>query len=440
MLAVTATDILDRAITCKSALGRGHPLNAKPNHRLSMDAGKSHRASAHILHIVLFALMTAVVLAPIQIASAQEQQKPAVDIAHPLQRDVIEWDEYTGRFEAVEHIQIRARVSGYLKSVHFKDGQLVKKGDLLFVIDPDPFEAAFAAAQARIVSAQAQLKLSEANLERGRSLGAQKIISDAEIDERRAARDVNAAAVKVAEADARIAQLNLGFTEVRAPVDGRVSSRLVDVGNLVEGGSSNATPLTTLVSLNPIHFVFDVSEREFLKYMRLNIDGSRPGSRTTANPVYVQLADENDWPRRGAMNFVDNVVGQATGTVRGRAIFENDGLFLQPGLFGQVRLIGSGKYEAIQIPDKAILSDQAQKIVMLVKADNKVEAQRIEIGPVIDGLRVVRKGLSQEDRVIVSGLQRVQAGAEVDPTLVTIEATPSVFDPSIDNLPAADKE
>lgn len=356
--------------------------------------------------------------------------KPAVDIATPVVQTVREWDQYTGRFEAVEQIELRARVSGYLNSVHFEDGQLVNKGDLLFVIDPRPLEAALAAAKASLTSAQAQLKLADTDLKRGEELLKRRVTAVAEVDRRRSQRDVAAADVLVARANLRTAELNLGFTNIRAPIAGRVSDRRVNVGNLISGGSEGATLLTTIVSQDPIHFVFDVSEQAYLKYARLNASGKRPGSRDTPNPVYIRLTDETGWPRRGFMNFVDNVLGQETGTARGRAILDNTDRFLQPGMFGEIRLLGSGDYQAVLIPDSAILFDQATRIVMLVGADSKVAIRIVETGPVIDGLRVVRKGLAGDDKVIVKGLQRVRAGMEVTPNMVKITPKPDGLDPS----------
>tara|TARA_R110000868_G_scaffold14669_10_gene67988 strand:+ start:8995 stop:10212 length:1218 start_codon:yes stop_codon:yes gene_type:complete len=356
--------------------------------------------------------------------------KPAVDVATPVVQTVREWDQYTGRFEPVERIELRARVSGYLNSVHFDDGQMVEKGDLLFVIDPRPLEAELSAASAALTSAQAQFKLAQSDLKRGEELLRRKVTAVAEVDRRRSQRDVAAANVLVARANVRTAELNLGFTNIRAPIDGRMSDRRVDVGNLISGGSEGATLLTTIVSQNPIHFVFDVSEQAYLKYARLNASGKLPGSRDTPNPIYIRLTDETGWPRRGFMNFVDNVLGQETGTVRGRAVLENADGFLQPGMFGEVRLMGSGDYEAVLIPDSAILFDQAARIVMVIDDKNVVGVRKVETGPMIDGLRVVREGLSGSDRVIVNGVQRVRAGMEVTPAVVEIVPKPDGLDPS----------
>ncbi|MEL6289491.1 MAG: efflux RND transporter periplasmic adaptor subunit, partial [Pseudomonadota bacterium] len=234
----------------------------------------------------------------------------------------------------------------------------------------------------------------------------------------------------VAEAAVRTAKLNLSYTRITSPIDGRASDTEVDIGNLVAGGTGAATLLTNIVSLDPIYFVFDVSERAFLKYARLDQDGSRPGSRDTPNPVYIQLADEKDWPHRGVMNFVENELGQETGTVRGRAILENTNGLLTPGLFGNVRLVGSGAYEAVLVPDNAIVADQAKKIVMRLGDENTIEPRVVETGPIIDGLRVVRSGLTAEDRIVVSGLAKVRGGAKVTPNETTIEAKPDGFDAS----------
>jgi len=389
----------------------------------------------------LLASILAPALAPSSALAQQGRPPTAVDVATPLSRQVREWDQYTGRFEPVERVEVRARVSGYIKSVNFKDGALVQKGDLLYVIDPRPFEAELAAAKARLAIAQARLKLAEAQLGRSRTLRRRNVSSQAQVDERTAQRDVDAAEVLVAEAAVETAELNLSFTRVTAAVTGRASDTRVDVGNLITGGATGATLLTDVVSLDPIYFVFDVSERAFLKYVRLDKSGARPGSRETPNPVYIQLADENDWPHRGAMNFVDNELGQETGTVRGRALVPNDTGTLTPGLFGTVRLLGSGAYDAVLIPDAAILADQAKKIVMLVNGEDKVEVRTIETGPIIDGLRVVRKGLSTDDRIIVAGVTKVRAGAAVAPNSVEIKAKSDGFNPVLpDNFVAAASE
>lgn len=354
-------------------------------------------------------------------AFAQEGASgPPVTVANPVVKKVTEWDEYTGRFEAVERVEIRARVSGYLDSVHFRDGEIVEKGDLLYVIDPRPFEAALVQAQAEIERATAELSFAAKELERGEQLVKNRTISRAQVDTRRSARNVAAAELKAARGALQLAQLELEFTQITAPVSGRVSSTRIDVGNLVSGGTTQSTLLTTIVSIDPIFFVFDASEADFLKYARLNQDGSRDSSRDADNPAYVRLMDETEWTRRGAMNFVDNELGQGSGTIRGRAVFDNPSGIITPGLFGRLRLLGSGEYTATLVPDNVILSDQSRKIVMTVDNEGTVVPKFVTLGPVIDGLRVIRSGLTGEDRVIINGIQRARPGGKVTPELKPI--------------------
>lgn len=354
-------------------------------------------------------------------ALAQQNAAPPVTVAIPVIKPVIEWDEYTGRFEAVERVEIRARVSGYLDSIHFRDGQMVEKGDLLYVIDPRPFEAAVVQAQAEIERASAELAFASKELERGEQLVKNRTISRAQVDTRRSARNVAAAELKAARGAMQLAQLELEFTQIKAPVAGRVSSTRIDVGNLVSGGTTQSTLLTTVVSLDPIYFVFDASEADFLKYARLNQEGARASSRDADNPVFVRLMDETEWTRMGAMNFVDNELGLGSGTIRGRAVFDNPTGIITPGLFGRLRLLGSGEYTATLIPDRAVLSDQARKIVMTVDSEGTVVPKPVDLGPVIDGLRVIRTGLDAEDRVIINGIQRARPGSKVSPELTILD-------------------
>ena len=360
--------------------------------------------------------------------AAAQMPAPAVDVAAPVVKQIREWDQYTGRFQAVKRVEVRARVSGYLDSLHFTDGQFVTEGDLLFVIDPRPFQADLAAARANLESARAELRLAQADLKRGEELLKRNVTAEAEVDRRRAQREVATAKVLVAEANVCTAELNLSFTNVRAPVSGRVSDHRVDVGNLVIGGSSSPTLLTTLVALDPIHFVFDASERAYLKYARLFAEGRAAVTRSGGSPVFVRLADETGWPHAGTMNFVDNEIGTDTGTIRGRAVLPNPKGFLQPGMFGDIRIPGSAEYQAVLVPDTAIMSDQANKIVLIVGEGDKVAFRPVEIGPIVDGLRVVRKGLKGDERVIVNGLLRVRPGVAVKATTVEIKAVPDGFD------------
>ncbi len=345
---------------------------------------------------------------------------PPVDVARPLVKSIVEWDEYTGQFEAAQSVEIRARVSGYLDEVHFREGQIVEKDQLLYVIDRRPFVAELARAQAQERRAKAQLDLADLKLKRGQTLVERRVISVDELDERKANRAVAFADLVAAQADVRLAELNLNFTEIRAPLTGRISDSEVDIGNLISGGSADSTLLTTVVSLDPIYFAFDASEADSLRYRRLKGKGLRPSSRENPNPVYVRLMDETTWARKGEMNFVDNRQDPNSGTIRVRAVFENPDLLLTPGLFGRLRLIGSNEYEAILLPDKAVLSDQSRKIVMTVDQEGLVSAKVVELGPVVDGLRVIRSGLSAEDRVVVRGVQRARPGQPVTAEPVTI--------------------
>lgn len=346
---------------------------------------------------------------------AQGPVGPTVTVSQPVQKDIIEWDEYTGRFGAVDSVEVRARVSGYLDSVNFKPGQSVKKGDLLFVIDPRPFRIARDQAEAQLVQAKTAAVLAHKDLERAASLLQSKNVSQQFYDQRLQSDQAAEAALKGDQANLDNARLNLEFTEVRAPVAGRISREMVSPGNLVGGGVAGATLLTTIVSLDPIYFYFDADEAEYLKYQRLAKSGARPSSRDVANPVELQLADEHDWPHKGKMDFVDNQFDANTGTMRARAIFENPEGVLSPGLFARVRLPGSGKYTALLLPDEAIGTDQTQRTVSVIDTDNKVSLRPIKMGPVVDGLRVIRDGVGPKDWIIINGVQRVRAGTTVNP-------------------------
>lgn len=356
-------------------------------------------------------------------AKAQEAPPPPVDVATPIFKRVVEWDEYTGRFEAMERVEIRARVSGYLESVHFRDGEMVSAGDLLFVIDPRPFEAELARLQADLRRARTEYDLAVLRLNRGERLVQTRAIPEEEVDIRRAAVNSTQAEIDATEALIRRAELDIEFAQVRAPIAGRISNRRVDVGNLISGGTEQSTLLTTIVTLDPIYFVFDVSESDHLRYVRLSRAGERPSSRQNANQVYVRLMDETDWTRTGEMNFVDNELGRSSGTIRGRAVFDNPNELLSPGMFGRLRLIGSAERETILLPDEAILADQSRRLVMTVDGEGTVVPKFVELGPIVDGLRVIRSGLQQSDRVIVNGLVRARPGAKVTPQDVEIAPT-----------------
>jgi membrane fusion protein, multidrug efflux system len=349
---------------------------------------------------------------------------PPVTVAQPLQKTITEWDEYTGRFTAVETVEVRARVSGFIESVHFNEGQIVKEGDVLFVIDQRPSRIAIDQAKADVERAKARLEIASLDVQRGTPLARAQALTERELDTRRSTERDAAGQFASAEAAVKQAELNLEWTEVRAPIGGRISDRRVDAGNLITGGPTGATLLTLIVSIDPIHFIFDGSEADFLRYLRLAAAGGRPSSRDVQNPVSVRLADETEYRHQGRMDFVDNVVNPRTGTIRGRAVFDNKDGFLTPGIFGRLRLFG-GEHEALMVPDGAIASDQSSKIVFTVADDGTVGTKLIELGPMVDGLRVIRSGLAPTDRIVINGLQRARPGQKVTAQDGKIEAAPA---------------
>jgi len=353
--------------------------------------------------------------------AANSPPPPTVTVAHPLQKSITEWDEYTGRFTALETVEIRARVSGFIDSVHFHEGQIVKKDDLLFVIDQRPYQIAVELAKADIQRAQSKLDIATDDVNRATPLVQSKTLTEREFDTRQSVQRDAAGQLASANAALKQAQLNLEWTEVRAPIAGRISDKRVDAGNLITGGQTGATLLSVIVSIDPIHFVFDGSETDFLHYLRLAAAGTRPSSRDAPNPVAVRLADETEFSHMGRMDFVDNTINPKTGTIRGRAIFDNKDGFLTPGFFGRLRLFG-GSHDALLIPDGAIASDQASKIVFTVAEDGTVGTKRVELGPIIDGLRVIRSGLAPADRIVIDGLPRARPGQKVTAEDGTIKA------------------
>ena len=346
---------------------------------------------------------------------------PAVTVSKPVHKTITEWDEYTGRFVAIATVEVRARVSGFIDSIHFHDGQIVKQGDLLFVIDQRPYQITVEQAKADLERARAKYDVATADVDRATPLVRNQTLTEREFDTRKATQRDAAGQVGGAEAALKQAALNLEWSEVRAPVAGRISDRRVDAGNLITGGSTGSTLLTSIVSIDPIYFVFDGSEADFLRYLRLAQAGVRQSSRDAANPVAVRLADETDFKHQGKMDFVDNAVNAKTGTIRGRAILDNKDGLLTPGFFGRMRLYG-GQRDTLLVPDSAIASDQASKIVFTVAADDTVGTKKVELGPIVDGLRVIRSGLAETDRVVIEGLPRARPGQKVKPEEGTIKA------------------
>ena len=354
--------------------------------------------------------------------SQQAPPPPDVTVAAALNREIQEWDEYTGRLRAVETVELRARVSGFLESVNFVDGQMVNKGDLLFVIDPRPYKATLDVAKAELARADATLALATNDMERAEQLLANRAISAEEYDTRSKQVLQAQAAMQAAQAKVTEAELNVEFTEIRSPINGRMSRNMVDVGNLISGGFEAASLLATVVSMDPIHAYFTGSEQDYLRYTRLARTGSRPSSRETANPVEMALINETGFPHKGEMDFVDNEIDASTGTMQGRAIFENDDHELIPGLFVTIRLLGSAEYQGVLIPDQAIGKDQSNTFVLVIDESNIANYRPITLGPIIDGLRVVRSGLQAGENIVIEGLQRVRPGQPVTPDIVELDA------------------
>ncbi|MBY0225489.1 MAG: efflux RND transporter periplasmic adaptor subunit [Hyphomicrobium sp.] len=341
---------------------------------------------------------------------------PTVTVANPLAKRVTNWDEYSGRFQAVQMVEVRPRVSGFIEKIHFKDGENVKAGDLLFTIDPRPFELALDSARAEVARANAQVELAATEVERARPLLRSGAVTERDFDQRAANLSVARAALQAAQAATKNAELNLEWTKVTAPIDGRISDRKVDAGNLVNGGSGSTTLLATIVTIDPIHFLFEVSEADYLRYTRLAENGQRASSRTTGNPVRIRLSDETSFTHMGNMDFVDNMLNARSGTMRGRAVVENKTGLMQPGLFARMQLFG-GEVDALLVPDAAVVSDQARKIVFTVGDDGIVKPKPVTLGALEGGLRMILSGLTAEDRVVIDGIANpmVRPGAKVTP-------------------------
>ncbi|MFQ3236362.1 MAG: RND family efflux transporter MFP subunit [Paraglaciecola sp.] len=357
-------------------------------------------------------LATSLLLVLVSACSKPEQAKqspqaPQVDVSTAIKAVITQWDEYTGRFEAVQQVDVRARVSGYLDKVNFEDGQTVKKNDTLFVIDQRQFKIA-------LQSAQSTFELAKKELARGQDLRTKNSLSQEEVDRR-----LNE--FQSAQANLDSAKLEMEFTEVKSPLDGVVSRDLINEGNLVNGSSNNATLMTTVVSVDPIHFYFDAGERDLLKYIRLNQSQKRESSRTAPNPVKIKLQDEQEFIHTGVMDFVDNRLDKSTGTIVGRAILDNPGGFILPGLFGRIRLLSEENVEKLLVPDTIIGTDQSRKFIYTVNAEGKVDRKFVTIGKLhTQQLRVIESGLTEDDVLIVNGLMRVRPGTPVQTNPVDI--------------------
>jgi membrane fusion protein, multidrug efflux system len=371
-----------------------------------------------------FAVMTGLGVALAGCGEGQKQAAPPppkVTVAEPVRRTIVDQDEYVGRFVAVDFVEVRARVSGYLDKIHFQDGQMVQQGDLLFTIDKRPFQNTLDQARANLELAKSNLTFTQADVKRGEQLLRDRTISEQIFEQRSQAFRNAQAAVAANEALVRQAELDLEFTDLRAPVTGRIGDRRLAVGNLVTGGTGGSTTLLALiVSTDPIRFEFTVDEASMLRYERLARQArtSMTDSNATnsgATPVRLKLLDEQDFSHYGRIDFVDNVLDRSTGTIRGRAQFSNsDGLF-KPGLFARVQVPGSAPYQALMVPNVAIGTEQVRKFVYVVDKDNVARQRFVTLGQVVDDLRVIRDGVSANDRVVINGLMRVRPGQKVTP-------------------------
>ncbi|PTM43082.1 efflux RND transporter periplasmic adaptor subunit [Bosea sp. 124] len=377
----------------------------------------TRRPGPMLVALSVATLMTAtVVLLPHGARAQGAPPAPPVQVSTPLAQRVTNWDEFTGRFEASEQVEVRARVSGFLDSLHFKDGDLVKKGDLLFTIDPRPYRLAVDAARAEVARAKAQVELAQNEVERAEGLTQNRTITARDVDQRRANLNSAIGSQQGAEANFKTAELNLEWTEVRAPLAGRLSNRRVDPGNLIAGGQSGATLLTTIVAVDPIYFTFDASEADYLRLQRQARSLRAGASREDGTRAEARLSDEQEWKRRGKIDFVDNALNARSGTIRSRVVFPNTDQFLTPGTFGRLRIY-SGEADALLVPDSVIVSDQANKIVLTVGPENKIVPKPVVLGQITGGLRVIRSGLTPQDKVVIGGFANpmVRPGATVTP-------------------------
>jgi multidrug efflux system membrane fusion protein len=346
-------------------------------------------------------------------------------VASVIEREVTEWDEFTGRLQAVDSVEVRPRVSGLIAAVRFHEGAIVRRGDPLFEIDPRPFQAEVDRLRAELNRARATNQRAASELQTAEKLRTENAIAKEEHDRRAAFAQESTAQAAAVEAALRAAELNLEFTKVTSPIDGRVGRAIVTEGNLVSSGPGEATLLTTVVSLDPVYAYFDADEQIFLKYSAAagpNGSAGRKGSalRSAELPIRMALANDESFPRQGRLDFIDNQLDGATGTIRGRAVFRNSDGQLTPGLFVRLRLAGTASYRGLLIQDRAVGTDLSKKFVYVVGPKNEIQYRSVTLGPIVDGLRVVRDGLEAGESVVVNGLQRVRPGVQVTPV---VEAT-----------------
>lgn len=365
---------------------------------------------------LLLMACAAPVLSP---AVAQNAPPPAVTVAKPLMKDVVEVDDFIGRFEAVDQIDIRARVSGYVDKIHFTDGAIVKAGDLLFTIDQRPYQTALDEAEASLESARARLDFATADFERAKNLRPTGYIALQNFDER--AQTLATAKADVSRAMSTLSrmQLDIQFTEIRAPISGRMSRRYVSIGNLV---TANDTILTNIVSVDPIYFNFDVDERSYLEYQKVTAGALNVSREDRLNEVLVATSDETEPTHKGRIDFTDNRLDNASGTLRARAVLDNKDLSLKPGQFGRISILASDKYQGVLVPEEALGTDQDSRVVFIVGPDNVVGQRKVRVGPRRDGYRIIREGLKGDELIVVNGLAKVRPGTKIEPKLTTLPA------------------
>lgn len=391
----------------------------------------THKISKSVLALAGLLFIVIIILAftsgdAEEIETVAAPQAMPVEVSSPLVEKITEWDEYTGRFEASNRVEVRARVSGFLESVNFVDGQMVNKGDVLFTIDDRPFKIALDQANGDLSQAQASLKTAQDNFERVESLRESGAVSIEEYDRRKQALEYAKASIQLSQARVDNAKLNLEFTRVTAPMAGLVSRDRVNEGNLIDGGSSNSTLLTTIVATSPIDFYFTGSESDYLRYVRLARNGERRSARSEGIPVFIKLQDEEDFMHEAKMDFVDNEIDISTGTIESRAVLENKDHLLEPGMFGKARIAGSAEHEAIMIPDEIIGTNQSIRFVYVLGEGNLVTTKNVTLGPLhSNGLRIIRDGISQEDKLITNNIQKIRQGIAVTPIETELQKSES---------------
>lgn len=401
-------------------------MNAIAHHIQKRLASRGVRIALLLAPIALTPMLAACVK-----TSAQQAPPPPpqVTVATVVERDVTEWDEFTGRLQAVDSVEVRPRVSGYVSAVRFTEGAMVRRGDLLFQIDPRPFQAEVDRLRAEQTRAQATVQRANSEFQRAERLRNADAISNEDHDRRGSFAQESAAQVAAVEAALRAAELNLEFTQVTSPINGRVSRAIVTEGNLVSSGPGEATLLTTVVSLDPVYAYFDADEQVYLKYTGGGLPNANGGGKRSRSSIdrriRMALASDDGFPREGQLDFLDNQLDGATGTIRGRAVFRNTDGLLTPGLFVRLRLAGTGTYHGLLIQDRAVGTDLSKKFVYVVSPKHEIEYRAVTLGPVVNGLRVVRSGLKAGEPVVVNGLQRIRPGAPVTPIVVPMESDPS---------------